>query len=246
MQNILGENGRRRAVVVAVPADQPPLLRAHGALLATAVAEFFRDRGLQVLLLMDSLTRYAQALREIALAIGEPPATKGYPPSVFARLPQLVERAGPGGGEGAITAFYTVLTEGDDPNDPVADAARAVLDGHIVLSRQVAEGGRYPAIDVEASVSRLAAAVTDETHQQRVQRFRRLWARYNENRDLIRLGVYKPGSDAEIDEAIALYPRLSAYLAQHMRQAVGLEASIQELARIFQEHDRDASSGGRG
>ncbi len=155
VSNTLGPDGMRRAVVVATPADNPPLMRLHGAWLATAIAEYFRDRGLKVLLLLDSLTRFAQAQREIALAIGEPPATKGYPPSVFARLPQLVERAGNSDrGVGSITAFYTVLVEGDDQNDPIADAARAILDGHIVLSRRLAEAGLYPAVDVEASISR--------------------------------------------------------------------------------------------
>ena len=155
VERILGPEDRTRAVVVAAPADAPPLLRLHGAWLATAIAEYFRDQGASVLLLMDSLTRFAQAQREISLAIGEAPATKGYPPSVFARLPQLVERAGNGAeGAGSITAFYTVLTEGDDHNDPIADAARAILDGHVVLSRRIAESGQYPAIDIEASVSR--------------------------------------------------------------------------------------------
>src|SRR5690606_16196217 len=152
---------RRRAVIVATPADHSPLVRVHSGLLATSIAEYFRDRGKNVLLLMDSLTRVAQAQREIALAIGEPPVTKGYAVSVFAKLPQLVERAGNGGAKGgSITAFYTVLTEGDDRNDPVADAARAVLDGHIVLSRDLAEQGLYPAIDIEASISRLTSQVT--------------------------------------------------------------------------------------
>ncbi|MET0226093.1 MAG: FliI/YscN family ATPase, partial [Dokdonella sp.] len=163
VQHILGPEGMRRAAVIAAPADAPPLLRLRGAWLATAVAEYFRDRGLKVLLLMDSLTRFAQAQREIALAIGEPPATKGYPPSVFAKLPALVERAGNGAkGRGSITAFYTVLTEGDDPQDPIADAARAILDGHILLSRRVADSGLYPAIDVEASVSRVVTEIADE------------------------------------------------------------------------------------
>src|ERR1700728_2818528 len=164
VSNTLGPDGMRRAVVVATPADNTPLMRLHGAWLATAIAEYFRDRGMKVLLLLDSLTRFAQAQREIALAIGEAPATKGYPPSVFARLPQLVERAGNGiAGEGSITAFYTVLAEGDDPNDPIVDAARAVLDGHIVLARRIADGGRYPAIDVEASVSRVMHDIVPES-----------------------------------------------------------------------------------
>ena len=163
IEDILGEDGIRRSVVVAAPADAPPLVRMQGANYATVIAEHFRDRGKNVLLLMDSLTRYAMAQREIALAIGEPPATKGYPPSCFAKLPQLVERSGNGvAGGGSITAFYTVLSEGDDPNDPIADAARGILDGHIVLSRELAEAGHYPAIDIERSVSRVMTNVAGE------------------------------------------------------------------------------------
>jgi len=160
IQEILGPQGMARAVVVAAPADDPPLKRLYGAALATRIAEYFRDSGRQVLLLMDSLTRYAQAQREIALAIGEPPATKGYPPSVFAKLPRLVERAGNDTVGGSITAFYTVLTEGDDQQDPIADAARAILDGHVVLSRRLAEAGHYPAIDIEASISRVMPQIS--------------------------------------------------------------------------------------
>src|SRR6202012_4077158 len=175
VSNTLGPDGMRRAVVVATPADNPPLMRLHGAWLAHALAEYFRDRGKKVLLLFDSLTRFAQAQREIALAIGEPPATKGYPPSVFARLPQLVERAGNGiGGEGSITAFYTVLAEGDDQNDPIVDAARAILDGHIVLARRIAEAGRYPAIDVEASVSRVMHEIVHSNELELARRLRQV------------------------------------------------------------------------
>ena len=236
VQNILGAAGLKNSVVVAVPADHSPLMRLHGAMLATAIAEHFRDQGQQVLLLIDSLTRFAQAQREIALAIGEPPATKGYPPSVFAKLPQLVERAGNSDvGCGSITAFYTVLTEGDDHNDPIADAARAVLDGHIVLSRTIAESGRFPAIDIEASVSRLTNAVTDNQQQQLINRFRRIYSKYQDNRDLIQMGVYQVGADAEIDQAIELFPRLTGYLSQHMNEAVTFEQSLKELAHIF--HD---------
>ncbi|MCB1764089.1 MAG: FliI/YscN family ATPase, partial [Gammaproteobacteria bacterium] len=184
VENILGEQGLSRAVVVAVPADNPPLRRMHGAMLATSIAEYFRDRGRHVLLLMDSLTRFAQAQREIALAINEPPATKGYPPSVFAKLPQLVERAGNGDkGGGSVTAFYTVLAEGDDQNDPIADAARAILDGHIVLSRKLAESGHYPAIDIEASISRAMNDITHREHQQAARSFKRLYSLYRQNQD---------------------------------------------------------------
>ncbi|HKJ72025.1 MAG TPA: FliI/YscN family ATPase, partial [Gammaproteobacteria bacterium] len=189
VENILGPEGLARSVVVATPADNSPLMRLHGAMMAASIAEYFRDQGLQVLLLMDSLTRYAQAQREIALAIGEPPATKGYPPSVFARIPQLVERAGNGDvGGGSITAFYTVLVEGDDHNDPIADAARAILDGHIVLSRRLAEAGHYPAIDIEASISRAMTEIADPGHLQAARRFKQLYSTYEQHRDLISVG----------------------------------------------------------
>jgi flagellum-specific ATP synthase len=227
----LGPDGMRRAVVVATPADNPPLMRLHGAWLATAIAEYFRDRGLKVLLLLDSLTRFAQAQREIALAIGEAPATKGYPPSVFARLPQLVERAGNGvAGEGSITAFYTVLAEGDDPNDPIVDAARAVLDGHIVLARRIADGGRYPAIDVEASVSRVMHDLVPEPQLELARRLRQITALYEHNRDLITIGAYQRGSDPRIDGAIARWPQIEAYLRQDMRERVNLADSIAQLS----------------
>jgi flagellum-specific ATP synthase len=230
VQKILGKEGLGRAVVVATPADYPPLMRMHGALLATSIAEYFRDQGLNVLLLMDSLTRFAQAQREIALAIDEPPATKGYPPSVFAKLPQLVERAGNGDeGEGSITAFYTVLTEGDDHNDPIADSARGVLDGHIVLSRALADAGHYPAIDIEASVSRVMQDIADEDHLARARQLKRLYSSYQQNRDLISVGAYQKGSDPRIDEAIAMQPGITAFLQQDMNLGVGLEQSLREL-----------------
>jgi len=215
IENILGEEGLRRAAVVAAPADSPPLMRLHGAAYATTIAEHFRDQGLNVLLIMDSLTRYAQAQREIALAVGEPPATKGYPPSVFAKLPQLVERAGNGRKEGgSITAFYTVLMEGDDQQDPVADAARAILDGHIVLSRQLADQGHYPAIDIEASISRAITELLPKEELNRVRKFKALYARFQRSRDLITIGAYTRGNDAQLDEAIALYPRMELFLKQ--------------------------------
>lgn len=215
IENILGEEGLRRAAVVAAPADSPPLLRLHGAAYATAIAEHFRDQGLQVLLIMDSLTRYAQAQREIALAVGEPPATKGYPPSVFAKLPQLVERAGNGRkGGGSITAFYTVLMEGDDQQDPITDAARAILDGHVVLSRQLADQGHYPAIDIEASVSRAITELISKEELDRVRQFKSLYSRYQRSRDLITIGAYAKGNDAQLDEAIALFPKMERFLVQ--------------------------------
>ncbi len=236
IERILGREGLARSVVVATPADYPPLMRLHGAWLATAIAEYFRDRGSNVLLIMDSLTRFAQAQREIALAIGEAPATKGYPPSVFARLPQLVERAGNGvAGEGSITAFYTVLAEGDDQNDPIVDAARAVLDGHIVLARRIADGGRYPAIDVEASVSRVMHELVPEAHFDLVRRFRQISALYEHNRDLITIGAYQRGSDPRIDGAIARWPQIEGYLRQDMRERVSLASSSSQLAATMAE-----------
>ncbi len=230
VQNILGDDGLSRAVVVATPADNSPVMRLHGAMLATSVAEYFRDQGKQVLLLMDSLTRFAQAQREVALAIGEPPATKGYPPSVFARLPQLVERAGTGERGGSITAFYTVLVEGDDQNDPIADAARAILDGHVVLSRELAEAGHYPAIDIEASISRVMVNIVAPEHEQAVRRFRQIYSSYRQNRDLINVGAYQPGSDARVDEAIAMYPQMSRFLQQPMHERVTWNDSLAGLA----------------
>lgn len=230
IENILGPAGMARAVVVASPADDPPLMRIHGASLATAIAEYYRDQGMRVLLLMDSLTRFAQAQREIALAIGEPPATRGYPPSVFARIPQLVERAGNGEeGGGSITAFYTVLTEVDDQADPIADAARAILNGHIVLSRRLADAGHYPAIDIEASISRAMTAITDLDQQHVSRSFKRLYSLYQQNQDVINVGAYTPGTDPGLDRAIAMYPRLMEFLHQGMDQRVSLPQSLKEL-----------------
>ena len=231
--NTLGPDGMRRAVVVATPSDTPPLMRLHGAWLATAIAEYFRDRGLKVLLLLDSLTRFAQAQREIALAIGEPPATKGYPPSVFARLPQLVERAGNSDrGVGSITAFYTVLTEGDDQSDPIADAGRAILDGHFVLSRQLAESGLYPAIDIEASVSRAAHQIATREQLEHVTRIRQMYGAYQQNRDLITVGAYRRGSDPRVDLAIDYWPRILEFLKQDMYEPVSLARSYQDLVTL--------------
>ncbi len=230
----LGEEGMERAVVVASPADDSPLMRVHGAMLATSIAEYFRDQGLDVLLLMDSLTRYAQAHREIALAIDEPPATKGYPPSVFAKLPHLVERAGNGDeGGGSITAFYTVLAEGDDTNDPIADAARGVLDGHIVLSRSLAESGHFPAIDIEASISRVMPDIADKKHMSLSRELRRLYSLYQQNKDLISVGAYQSGSDPRIDEAIAKNSAISEFLQQDMDEAVDIDRSLAELEALL-------------
>ena len=234
IEDILGEDGLKRSVVVAAPADASPLMRLHGAMQATAIAEHFRDQGKQVLLLMDSLTRYAQAQREIGLSIGEPPTTKGYPPSVFARLPRLVERAGNGPvGGGSITAFYTVLVEGDDQNDPIADAARAILDGHVVLSRDLADSGHYPAIDIEASVSRAMANIVDVRHREMAQRFQQIYGVWRQNRDLINVGAYQRGSDPRVDEAIELRPRLLEFLQQDLHASETLEASVARLEEVL-------------
>ncbi|HEY4074617.1 MAG TPA: flagellar protein export ATPase FliI [Herbaspirillum sp.] len=235
IEQILGAEGLARSVVVAAPADTPPLMRLQGAAYATAIAEHFRDEGKHVLLIMDSLTRYAMAQREIALAIGEPPATKGYPPSVFAKLPVLVERAGNGKeGGGSITAFYTVLTEGDDQQDPIADAARAILDGHIVLERSLAESGHYPAIDIEQSISRAMHNITSPEHQQLTRRLKQLYSRYQRNRDLISVGAYSAGSDPVLDQAIRLHPKIEAFLQQAIDERADVSESLGQLTSLFE------------
>ncbi|MFK8069169.1 MAG: flagellar protein export ATPase FliI [Gammaproteobacteria bacterium] len=235
IDHILDDDARERSVVVATPADMPPLMRMHGAATATSIAEYFRDQGKHVLLLMDSLTRYAQAHREIALAIGEPPATKGFPPSVFAQLPHLVERAGNGDqGGGSITAFYTVLMEGDGNSDPVAESARAILDGHIVLSRSLAESGHFPAIDIEASISRAMNQVTSTEHQQTARDFRHYFSLYEQNKDLLNVGAYQAGTNPDLDRAIELQPYLQAFLRQGMDEKVTLQESLNQLSMIIQ------------
>ena len=234
IEQILGSEGLRRSIVVAAPADTSPLLRLQGAAYATSIAEFFRDQGKQVLLIMDSLTRYAMAQREIALAVGEPPVTRGYPPSVFARLPALVERAGNGPeGSGSITAFYTVLAEGDDQQDPIADSARAILDGHIVLSRNLADTGHYPAIDIEQSVSRAMVNLIDDAHLDAIRRFKTIYSRYQRSRDLINVGAYVGGSDATIDLGIQMMPRLEKFLQQNLNQRADYHESVAALRGLF-------------
>jgi flagellum-specific ATP synthase len=235
IEQILGPEGLARSVVVAAPADTSPLMRLQGTAYATAIAEHFRDQGKNVLLIMDSLTRYAMAQREIALAIGEPPATKGYPPSVFAKLPALVERAGNGkDGGGSITAFYTVLTEGDDQQDPIADAARAILDGHIVLDRRLAESGHYPAIDIEQSISRVMQSITTAKHQTLARRLKKLTATYQRSRDLISVGAYSAGSDPVLDEAINRHASIEAFLQQGMDERAGITESLGQLTALFE------------
>lgn len=234
IEQILGNEGLKRAVVVAAPADVSPLMRLQGAAYATSIAEFFRDQGRHVLLIMDSLTRYAMAQREIALAIGEPPVTRGYPPSVFARIPQLVERAGNGAdGGGSITAFYTVLAEGDDQLDPIADAARAILDGHVILSRTLADAGHYPAIDIEQSISRAMVGLIKPEHFEQIRHFKQLFSRYQRSRDLISVGAYAAGSDLLLDQAIALYPAFEVFLQQTLNERANFSGSVDRLFALF-------------
>ncbi|MBU2892927.1 flagellar protein export ATPase FliI [Colwellia sp. D2M02] len=234
IEEILGEQGRERAVVVAAPADNSPLMRLKGCETAVQISEYFRDQGLNVLLLLDSLTRYAQAQREIALAVGEPPATKGYPPSVFSKLPQLVERAGNGGGgQGSITAFYTVLTEGDDLQDPIADASRAILDGHVVLSRELADSGHYPAVDIEGSISRVMPMVTSKEHQTLARQLKQIYSLYQQNKDLISIGAYTKGNDPRIDQAINVQPVINFFLQQQIDEVIPYEQSISQLQEII-------------
>ncbi|HEU0197067.1 MAG TPA: FliI/YscN family ATPase [Nevskiaceae bacterium] len=237
IDTILGPEGMQRAVVVAAPADTSPLQRLRSARYATRIAEAFRDEGRHVLLIMDSLTRFAMAQREIALAIGEPPATKGYPPSVFAQIPALVERSGNGEpGGGSITAFYTVLVDGDDLQDPVADSARAILDGHIVLSRAMADAGHYPAIDIEASISRAMPALTSAESLPKIQRIKLLFSTYNRNRDLMAVGAYAPGHDAVLDAAVAAHPAIEAFLCQSADLRVDIASANAALAALMEAH----------
>ena len=242
IEQSLGEAGLSRSVVIASPADDPPLMRLHGALLATSIAEYFRDQGKHVLLLMDSLTRFAQAQREIALTIGEPPATRGYPPSVFTRLPQLVERAGNGANDqGSITAIYTVLTEVDADNDPIADSARAILDGHIVLSKNIAESGIYPAIDIELSISRAMNMITDKQHQEQTLVIRQLNSVYQQNKDLISVGAYQAGADPQLDLAINMQPHFRSFVSQNMDENVSYNESLIQLQQLLTDCQQESS-----
>lgn len=230
----LGEAGLRKAIVVIAPADESPLMRMMATELCHSIAAHFRDQGQDVLLLVDSLTRYAMARREVALALGEPPATRGYPPSVFSLLPQLVESAGNGERDaGSMSAIYTVLAEGDDQQDPVVDTARAVLDGHIVLTRELAERGHYPAIDIAQSVSRCMAALVSESHLKAARTLKEMASRHAQVRDLIPLGAYVPGADAATDRAVNLHPRIEAYLRQGTREAAPLDGCIAQLQEVI-------------
>lgn len=225
---------RAKSVVVAVPADHAPLLRLRAAMRATAIAEYFRARGLKVLLLIDSLTRVAHAQREIGLSLGEPPTVKGYPPSALGLIPRIVERAGADSRTGgSITALYTVLADGDDTDDPIVDAARAIVDGHIILSRSIAEQGVYPAIDVGRSLSRVMADIVAPEHAAGALGLRRLWSAFEENRDLILMGAYSAGTDPVIDEAIARRPEILAFLKQSATERVGLDESVAALVEAF-------------
>jgi flagellum-specific ATP synthase len=229
----LGREGLQRSVVVVATSDRLPLIRTRGAFLATAIAEYFRDQGLRVNLMMDSVTRFAMAQREIGLALGEPPTTKGYPPSTFTLLPKLLERAGTGHGRGSITGLYTVLVEGDDTNEPIADAARSILDGHIVLSRELAMQNHYPAIDVLRSISRVMDDVVDASQRRNAGRLKETLATFRKAEDLINIGAYVAGSNPKIDYAIKMIDRINAYLRQDVGEAVSLTAGVAQLEALF-------------
>jgi flagellum-specific ATP synthase len=233
LQDDLGEEGLKRSVVVVATSDEPALMRRQAAYLTLSIAEYFRDQAKQVLLLMDSVTRFAVAQREIGLATGEPPTAKGYTPTVFAELPRLLERAGPGSGDGSITGIFTVLVEGDDHNEPIADAVRSILDGHIVMERQIAERGRYPAINVLKSVSRSMPKSADPDYLDVLTRARRVMATYSDMEELIRLGAYRPGSSAEVDEAIGFHQPLEEFLGQYKTESAGLLEGYQRLEQIL-------------
>ncbi|MFC0558605.1 flagellar protein export ATPase FliI [Halalkalibacter alkalisediminis] len=233
----LGEEGLRKTVLVVATSDQPALMRIKGAMTATAVAEYFRNQGLHVNLMMDSVTRFAMAQREIGLAVGEPPTSKGYTPSVFAMLPKLLERSGTDA-LGSITAFYTVLVDGDDMNEPIADAVRGILDGHLVLDRKLANKGQFPAINVLRSVSRVMADITDDTHRACADRVRTLLSIFDENEDLINIGAYKRGASREIDEAIQMHPQIISFLKQATDEATNVDESVQRLLNEFGRGER--------
>jgi flagellum-specific ATP synthase len=231
IENDLGSEGLARSVVIVASSNKPPLARIRGAFVATTIAEFFRDQGKDVMLLFDSITRFARAQREIGLAIGEPPANRGYTPSVFSTLPKVLERSGTSD-QGTITAFYSILVDGDDLDEPISDAVRGILDGHLVLSRPLAERNHYPAIDVLRSISRLATKVTSGSTQKAAGQLKRLMATYAEAEDLINVGAYVAGTNAEIDEAVSRMPGINQYLRQAIEERADTEESLSELARI--------------
>ncbi|MGG7607534.1 flagellar protein export ATPase FliI [Massilia sp. BKSP1R2A-1] len=234
VEKSLGVEGLRRSVLVVAPADESPLMRVMATELCHSIAAHFRDRGQNVLLLCDSLTRYAMALREVALSLGEPPATRGYPPSVFSNLPQLVESAGNGeNAKGSMSAIYTVLAEGDDQQDPVVDSARAILDGHIVLTRELAERGHYPAIDVAQSISRCMAQVVPQEHALAARKLKAALAKHARVRDLIPLGAYVPGADPETDKAVRLHPHIEAFLCQGTREEAPMDGCVEQLKAMM-------------
>jgi flagellum-specific ATP synthase len=231
----IGLDNLDKTVIVAAPVDTSPLMRTNGAMVATTIAEYFRDQGLNVLLIIDSLTRYAQALRQVYLTLGEMPSSKGFSPSVFSKISQLVERTGNGREEqGSITAFYTVLTEGDDMNDPIADHARSILDGHVVLSRKLADSGHYPAIDISSSISRVMTSIVAHEHLDVVQQFKRLYSAYQQNQDLIKMGMYQSGSDRLVDESIKQHEKMIDYLRQGMNENSDFETNVSELMALLQ------------
>ncbi len=235
IEDTLGVEGMKKSVLIIATSDESPLMRRRAAYLTMSVAEYFRDQGKSVLCLMDSVTRLAMAQREIGLSAMEPPTTKGYTPSVFVELAKVMERAGPGLSTGTITAFFTVLVDGDDHNEPIADAARGILDGHIVLERSIAERGHYPAINILRSISRLVPACHSEEEQQLVRRARGLLSIYEDMADMIRLGAYRRGSNEEVDEAIQYQPQLQAFLNQHHAQNVSIDQSFDQLGKVFYE-----------
>lgn len=234
IEESLGPEGLAKSVVIAAPADTSPLTRTNGAILAATLAEYYRDKGFDVLLIVDSLTRYAQAQREISLSIGELPAAKGFTPSVFAKLAQFVERSGNGmAGQGSITAFYTILVEGDDHNDPVADNARSLLDGHIFLARHLADAGHYPAIDIEKSISRVMSAVVTDEQLFSANKFKKIYSAYSQNKELVNVGMYQHGSDSIIDEAIREREPIEKFLKQDVNESSDMNDSINKLYAIF-------------
>jgi flagellum-specific ATP synthase len=234
IEDDLGPEGLARSVVVVATSDQPPLMRRECAYAAASVAEHFRDQGKSVLLMMDSVTRFCLALREIGLSAGEPPTTRGYPPSVFAELPRLLERAGPGvEGSGMITGLFTVLVEGDDQNEPIADAVRGILDGHVVLDRRIAEGGRFPAVDVLRSLSRTVPGVNDRAENDSVRKARAILATWQDMADLVRLGAYKAGSDPSVDEAVRLAPAIERFLSQRKDEPCSVAEGFAELEALL-------------